>query len=109
MPHWMPPLVPPLPTRVCQSTSPFLSGSSANTIPDFCPASSTSPPPGRVVRIVEAAKSKSGPGPSGQLADFEGQAPLKMSPLLNCLDHAIRPDARSRAMIAALVLDAGTE
>ena len=32
------PSVPPLPTRTCQSTAPFLSGSSACTRPDFCPA-----------------------------------------------------------------------
>ena len=39
MPHCTPPLIPPLPTRVCQTISPFLSGSNAQTTPDFCPAS----------------------------------------------------------------------
>src|SRR5579864_5225132 len=44
MPHCTPPLVPPLPTRVCHRISPLRSGSSAYTTPDFCPASKTSRP-----------------------------------------------------------------
>ena len=46
MPHCTPPFVPPLPTRVCQTTSPFFAGSSAQTMPDFCPASRSSRPSG---------------------------------------------------------------
>ncbi|MNC87388.1 hypothetical protein D3C83_31110 [compost metagenome] len=59
--------------------------------------------------MADAAKSKSGPGPSGQLGPFEGQAPLKMSPAVNCLDQTRRPDAISRATTDALRLEAGAE
>ena len=68
-----------------------------------------SPPPGRVVRIGDAAKSKSGPGPSGQLGAFDGHAPLNTSPAVNCFDQAIRPDFRSIATMASLSAVAGTE
>ena len=43
MPWCTPPFELPEPTRLRQTTAPFRSGSSANTSPDFCPASSRSP------------------------------------------------------------------
>ena len=43
MPWCTPPFELPEPTRLRQTTAPFLSGSSAKTSPDFCPASSRSP------------------------------------------------------------------
>src|SRR5687768_100365 len=66
IPHCTPPFVPPRPTRVRHRISPFFSGSSAYTMPDFCPASRTSPAVGETARIAEDAKSKSGPASSGQ-------------------------------------------
>src|SRR5580700_9796893 len=51
IPHWTPPLAPPLPTRVCHTTSPFLSGSKAYTMADFCPARISSRPSGVIIRM----------------------------------------------------------
>src|SRR5262249_29051105 len=104
IPHCTPPFVPPLPTRVCHKISPFLSGSSAYTTPDFCPASSTSRPFGDFSSSTDDPKSKSGPG---QVAAV--QAPLNTSPGVTCFDHRIRPVFRSIASTASLMSVDGDE
>src|SRR5262249_51194151 len=65
-PHWMPPLLPPGESRCCHRIAPLLSGSSACTTPDFCPAMSARLPRGRSTRIAEEEKSWSGPAVCGQ-------------------------------------------
>jgi hypothetical protein len=57
MPHCTPPWIPPLATRECHTTFPRLSGSNAQTIPDFWPARSSSRPPIVVTRIAGEPKS----------------------------------------------------
>src|SRR6516165_10827602 len=104
MPHWTPPLVPPLPTRVCHRTSPRRSGSRAKTTPDFCPASSTSRPFGNFSIRTDDPKSKSGPGQFPPL-----QAPLKMSPGVTCRDQVTRPVLISSASTASLMSVEGEE
>src|SRR4029453_5558320 len=68
IPHCTPPFNPPFATRVSHMISPFFSGSIAQTIPDFCPASSRSRPPVVDTRIAGDPKSNSGPLPGGQAA-----------------------------------------
>src|SRR5205807_979423 len=83
---------------------PFLFGSSAYTIPDFCPTINKSRLSGTVIKIAEEPKSKSGP----QFL-VPAQAPLKTSSAVSCLDHTTRPVARSRATSASLSSVAGPE
>src|ERR1700686_2123467 len=94
IPHCTPPFTPPLPTRACQTISPFFAGSSAYTMPDFCPAISRSRP---------------GPFSGGQFAALSPHAELDASSFVICLDHAIWPVLMSRAITASLVSVAGVE
>ena len=58
IPQWTPPRAVPWPNRFCHSTAPPLSGSSAQTWPLFCPASTTSPlPSGLRMMMAPAPKS----------------------------------------------------
>src|SRR5579885_3503959 len=104
MPHCTPPFVPPLPTRVRQIISPRRSGSSAYTIPDFCPANSTSRPFGSFSSSTAEPKSKSGPG-----HPLPVHTPLKISPGVICRNQAIRPLFASSAITASLISVAGDE
>src|SRR5215471_21038960 len=104
MPHCTPPLVPPLPTRVCHSISPFRSGSSPKTTPDFCPTSRMSRPLGSFSVSTEDPKSKSGPGHVVPV-----HAPLKTSPGVICLDHTIFPVFNSIASTESLISLGGDE
>src|SRR5579862_7275498 len=96
MPHSTPPFVPPLPTRNCHNTSPWWSGSSPYTTPDFCPATSTVFAPD-FTSMGEEPKSKSGP----QL-EVGVHEPLKISPGVSCRDHLISPVCRLSATIESL-------
>src|SRR5437868_5635877 len=105
MPHWTPPFALPLPTRVCHTISPFLSGSSAVTTPDFCPAKSSSRPLASFRSMAEDPKSWSGPGQP----PFVVHAPLKTSFDVTCFAHMMRPVLISRATTASLIDVPGEE
>src|SRR5215213_6291458 len=108
-PHCTPPIVPPSPTRVAQSTSPFLSGSTAYTIPDLWPAARMRLPPASVTRIGDEEKSKSGPFEVGQLVlSARRQAETYASIAVACFTHRILPVSRSRARKASLIGDGGS-
>ena len=108
MPWCTPPLEPPEPTRLRQTTAPFLSGSSAKTSPDFCPASSNSPSLGST-RITNAPKSKSGPFSFGRLAPPPRQAAFHASLASAWKTQRRAPVWRSSAMMASLVSVAGED
>src|SRR6266849_5956343 len=106
----MPPSAPPCPIRVCQRTSPCLSGSSACAMPDFCPITSALLPLSRETRIGGCPTSKSGPSASGQFVLNGVEQPLLLASLgVSCLDHRIVPVFASSAITASLVVVGGSE
>ena len=106
----MPPIRPPLPTRCCQRISPFRSGSTACSTPDFWPANRTRRPFAKVTRIADEPKSKSGPRASGQFESSAVSQPMFHASFgVNCRDQMNSPVRRSKATIASLVSDAGSE
>src|SRR5205814_8889511 len=108
-PHCTPPLIPPLPTRVCHRISPLRSGSTAWTTPDFCPATSARLPFASDTRRGGDAKSKSGPFDSGQFTlSSRRQAVFQASAAVVCRDQRILPVSRSNATKASLVVVAGS-
>src|SRR5262249_4680318 len=106
-PHSMPPSMPPLPARYCQSTLPSLSGSSPQSTPDFWPATMTRLPPGSVRRIGALPKSKSGPTSFGQFSTPGRQPTRNASDGVTWFHQTIFPVLRSMAITESLVLTAG--
>src|ERR1700687_3372428 len=103
-PHCTPPLIPPLPTRVCHRTSPLRSGSTAWTTPDFCPATSARRPLAKVTRIGGEAKSKSGASVFVQLIlSAMRQEVFQASATVTWWDQRILPESRSNAMNESLL------
>src|ERR1039457_6891110 len=96
-PHSTPPSGLPLPMRVCQRISPFFSGSSACTTPDFWPTTITSRPFGSVRTIGDVPMSVSPSGFSGQL-DLSGIEQLTFQTSgESCFAQRSDPVSRSNA------------
>src|SRR6185312_9245036 len=109
MPHWMPPLAPPLLIVFLQTTLPLLSGSSPYTSPDFWPTRRMSLPFGKERRIVAEAMSTSRSGLAGQLG-FPGRPQLAFhASSVNCFDHFSAPEVISNARTASDVGVGGSE
>src|SRR4029077_18283073 len=106
-PHSMPPSAPPLPALNCQSTLPWLSGSSPHTMPDFCPMTITRLPPGSERRIGELPKSKSGPSSFGQFSLLGRQPTRNASAAVTWLHQKIFPVFTSITITESLVFTAG--
>src|SRR5687768_9562575 len=108
-PHSRPPSALPFPTRRCHTIVPLLSGSSAQTTPDFWPITMRLLPLGKSRRMAELPKSKSGPSSSGQFSR-DGVQPTTYTSLgVTWLVHRILPLLRSSAITASLVGPPGPE
>ncbi len=101
----------PLPTCVDHKTTPSLSGSRAQTVPDFWPTTSISLPSDRLTSIGDMPKSRSGPGGYGQFRPRgrEQHAMLQAYSDVAWKNQASSPISMSSATIASLVAVAGRE